>query len=265
MLYIDDRSDYNELARYFEPYDVPVSPVRQEFGDLSWFGEGPDGNNMCPIGVERKVVDSDLVSSIRDKRLQGRQLGGMLETYGQFAHLLIEGIWRPSDTGMIEVSKQRGVWEPVRGHMMMRELDHFISTWQYKHGLIVAFTANKKQTAAWAVSRYKWWNDKTWEEHKSDKAVYAPFDAVQGSSGRRASFTRRTVPKVEKHIAQLDGFDAIAYQIAKVVRNSDTLCRMRVDELAELQIEQNMKGGGKRTVRLGSAKAVKLYEQLREE
>lgn len=277
MILIDPRIGSAEVEPYFLPYGVATviagpedswrdftfaddtAPDHLPFGDFCFWGNGPDAKIL--IGVERKVI-RDMIASMRDKRFQGHQLPGLMQTF-EVVHLVIEGIWRCGNSGAIEMPRNSG-WETLymgTRPILFEELDHFLATLQYKRGLIVAYTANREQTAAYIASRYNWWNKKEWHQHKSDEGIYTHYQPVAGS-GKRAGFVKRTVPKVEKMIAQLDGFDSAAYSIAKVYSNMAYLMNATVTELSVVQIEQHGKKGS-RFVNLGKAKADRLWLQLR--
>lgn len=222
------------------------------------------------VGYERKVL-SDMVTSMRDKRFQGHQLPGLLEQYAVVT-LIVEGIWRVGAGGVVEVAGGGNGWRPYKfgggSPILYRELDHFWATLQYKHGVVVVCTANREQTAAYLVSRWKWWNDKTFDQHRSCDTIYAPFTPTVAGTGngvRRGSFVRRTIPKVEKMVAQLDGVDRAAFAIGQRFRNVEQLMGATVEELAETLIEQVGGKVGRRKVRLGDKKAESIFRQLREQ
>ena len=268
MILIDSRIGSKELIPLFAPYDVPVRESTLEFGDFSHLGNGPEG--LIWIGYERKVL-TDMIESMRLNRLGGYQFPGCFETY-QVTHLVVEGIWRIGRTGIVEIPRS-GEWKPQyigNQTILGSELDHFIATHVYKRGIVIERTANRDQTVELIVSRYKWWNDKTWDQHRSDDVIYTVYKPVEGSgSGRRASFTRRTVPLLEKLLAQFDGVDAVAYSVAKCLLDLfgdqwwDGLRMLTADDLASIPVEQNSKKG-RRMVKLGPAKAKRIWEQLRE-
>lgn len=266
MVFIDPRIGSKELIPFFAPYDVPIQVAPLEFADLAHLGNGVDEDGQAAVvrvGYERKVI-TDMVQSMRDKRFQGHQLPGLMEQY-DVVNLVIEGIWQVGDSGAIEVIQGGGKWSPLRmgtKAILFRELDHFIATLQHKRGLVVRQTANKAQTVAYVVSRFKWWNDKQWHQHRSDEGIYTHYQPIIGGS-RRGGFARRTVPKIEKMVAMLDGFDASAKDIGAAYPTMEGLMGASVPELARVKVEQTTKDG-KRVVKLGEKKAAKLWCQLRE-
>ena len=231
---------------------MPVKTVHLEFGDFAFCGNGPDGDVLM-VGFERKVL-TDMVTSMRDGRLSGHQLPGLFNGSYAVVHIIVEGVWRCGKTGLIETrfGKEWGAYGSRTRHgkpVMFRELDGYLATMQYKRGVVVAYTGYPDQTAAYVVSRYKWWNEKVWEQHRSDEQIYAPFSSTVGA--RRSGFGgQRTVPVVEKMIAQLNGVDAAAYSIAREYRTVEQLMGASVHQLAATAIDQHGKGG-KRGVQPG--------------
>lgn len=281
MILIDPRSGSGELAYLFAPFDVEAllasseapfhafavtdsDDVQLPFGDFCFWGNGADGLTL--VGIERKTIN-DFVSSMRSKRLAGHQLGGLLRTYG-VVYIVIEGIWRAGDGGAIETYRRTG-WEALyvgRNPVMYREVDHHVATLQHKRGIVFVKTENEKQTVAWIVSRWHWWNDKSWSQHKSDEAIYAEYNPA--TNGGRLSFTQRTVPDAEKMIAQIPGIDAMAYSVAKAFKNAEgtpsmeKLMEASAEEIAAVKVEQRTKHGT-RLVRLGEERARRIYLSLR--
>lgn len=266
MILVDPRRGSGELVTggFFKPYDVPVTLTQLEFGDFAFYGNGPD-NEAVMVGFERKVL-SDMVTSMRDGRLSGHQLPGLFNGTYAVVHIVVEGVWRCGRGGLIETrfGKEWGAYgRNKRGGkpVLFRELDGYLATLQYKRGVVVAYTGYPDQTAAYVVSRYKWWNEKVWEQHRSDEQIYAPFVTTVGA--RRAGFGGgRTVPVVEKMIAQLVGVDAAAYSIARQYPTMESLMEASIPQLAATPIDQHGKGG-KRVVRLGAKKAESVWLQLR--
>ena len=155
--------------------------------------------------------------------------------------------------------------------MTYAEVDHWLAELTHVHGVKVVHTANKSQTAAYAVSQYRWWNERQWHQHNRHDRIYAPFNPVVGggSGGRRVGYTNRTVPKLEKMMAQLDGVDRAAYSIARKYKSMSGLVRDLwfgdgVEGLAETRVQQSGSKVEGRVVRLGGKKAASIVEQLSE-
>lgn len=258
-LLLDPRSGSGELLPYFKSYDIEVSVTQLDFADIAMFGDGPDG--LVAVGVERKVI-GDLVNSMRSDRLTGHQLPGLMENY-QFVFLVVEGVFKAGKSGALEVLRQN--WRPLMvgsKPILYREVSNFLLTLMLKCGVMVVRTNNAEETVAWAVGLYKWF-EKGWHQHVSHEAIYTPFNE-SGVGSRRGNWRKRTVPKLEKMVAQLDGVDRAAFGIAQRFRNMEGLVGATVEEIAEVRIERNEKGG-KRLVRLGDKRGQSVFEQLREE
>src|SRR5271169_4444109 len=127
MILLDDRVGSHELLPYFSPYGVQVESTRLDYGDACWVGKGPDGD--CMVGVERKTI-GDFISSMRGKRLAGHQLPGLMSSY-EFTYLIVEGIYRPGETGELEQRQGHGKGKSGWGWKGMgvryREVDNHLS------------------------------------------------------------------------------------------------------------------------------------------
>ncbi len=151
-------------------------------GDVAFGGCGPDGDII--IGVELKGL-GDMLTSMRSGRYI-EQLNRMLETY-QAIYLFIEGVWRPSEDGIIE-TPTRGGWGPLslsskeqrdkgrrRAYYSYSELDKFITSLEMKRSVIVRRIprfprSSRLETVMSLVNLYNWWQ-KPWESHSSVEAV----------------------------------------------------------------------------------------------
>lgn len=170
--------------------------VELEFGDCLFFGNGPGGD--CSVVFERKKLD-DLVTSMKDKRLSGHQIRGCRNEH-DFVHLVCEGLWREGGGGEILVMKwdqriKKHAWIPYYSHARVggsdgnggsrmavsyEQLDHYLATLELKAGVIVKRTKDLEETARYYVSRWKWFNNKTWAEHTSHDQVYCGKIPVKG-------------------------------------------------------------------------------------
>jgi hypothetical protein len=166
MLILDDRE--TDLAPYLKAFDVPVSITRLDSGDARWEACGPSGPIL--VGVERKKL-SDLVDSIRSRRLDGFQLAELAASTDR-RYLLVEARYRPGKTGVLEEWKHDG-WEPVPHSVTYREVDGFLAAIEEFFGARVARTWTTAESAAWLVARYKWWR-KPYREHRTGQLPYAP-------------------------------------------------------------------------------------------
>ena len=151
MIVLDDRE--RDIMPCLSRFDVPAAPCRLDFGDAFFIGCGPLGS--VTIGFERKKL-TDLIASMRDRRLAGHQLRGMWGSY-DYVYLVIEGIWRAGDGGSIE-HPVGGRWVPLyfkSTGISYRQVDSFISTLELLGGVIVCKTNGPSETAALYVSRYQ--------------------------------------------------------------------------------------------------------------
>ena len=190
---IRDRSDLAESLRGLSG-SIPVRVLRLEFGDVTFQGNGPDGE--CSVGIERKRL-SDLLNSMLDRRLAGHQLRGLGNAY-DFRYLIAEGVWRPGPHGEIEELVGRN-WvpfysrEPGRPAVAYRQLQNFLTTLEFMAcrpgpgtgtgpdpgpgpgpgpGLVIRRTSNLHETAVQVIALWHWFNDKEWREHRSHEALY---------------------------------------------------------------------------------------------
>lgn len=219
---IDDREDsriLSELSRF----DVPIHSLRLEMtdsqgrnvsmGDAMFSGHGPSG--PLQIGFERKRL-TDFVSCMKDRRLS-RQLRDMRE-HCQYERLyvVLEGIWRPSPSGTVEVMNGDGRWHPVfsmRGGegITYMQIDGFMQSIA-ESGVVVHRTANTQETAMFYVSRYRWWQ-KQYYLHDSLSQVYSTDPAAQ-KRGKMIVHTGEPSP-VCQVAAQLPGVDAKSWSVAE--------------------------------------------------
>jgi ERCC4-type nuclease len=185
---VDDRAGSRDLVPYLAKLHIPASLGRLEFGDVAFLGRGP-GDAWLQIGVEYKSL-SDVLSCITTGRLAGHQLVGMTDalTLTQGGHgfdvswLLIEDIWQTDPQTGIICTRSRGEWRPLKlgpRHYMGRDLDKFLLTITQQAGVRIHRTSDKTQSAFWLGALYKWWTDKTWDEHKSLQTFDLSGPAVQ--------------------------------------------------------------------------------------
>lgn len=218
MIRIDDRGHQPPLLPFFSPYDVEVLPEILDASDIEFCGLGPEGEAM--VGAERKKI-KDLVESLRSERLAGFQLAGLLEY--QFPMLVVEGIWRPGEDGVLEVLSGGG-FKTMRGYrdrpMMYREIANLLLSVQLVWGVTVIRTASPQETAAAMVGMYKWFQ-KDWAEHQSHKAIYAPPPQQDGNG--RARMRVRKASLATKIIAQFPGVDRKAWEVGEYFKEDKDL------------------------------------------
>lgn len=129
--------------------------------------------------MERKTL-GDLVSSIFSGRLSAHQLPGMLKTY-DVAIVVVEGIWRPTEEGAIEVwwsprGENWGKWVAFKSQATYRAVVRYLMTLRFKARIHVERTTCVVETARWAYDLYRWWNEKAWEDHHAHLQADRTFD-----------------------------------------------------------------------------------------
>lgn len=160
MIEVDYRIGSEHLVPLLDQMHLPTQLVELEFGDVAFFGNGPDGR--VSIGIELKKI-RDLINSIRDGRLSGHQLPGMTNAY--FGCLLIvEGLWQPDDSGRLQIWKGGG-WETLtQPSIMYAEVDNYINTLQWNVNIRYKRTGSERETAYVIANQYRRWQ-KAWSEH----------------------------------------------------------------------------------------------------
>lgn len=153
-----------------------VEVLEMDAGDFAFRGNGPSGKVF--VGIERKAI-GDMISSMRSDRYAGFQMVKMNRDY-DVCYLLIEGLWRPSSEGLLEVPvrrKGRTEWVPYRlslstklkvhsGSYAYAELDKHICSIENKKNVILVRSTCKIETVWQVINRYQWWQ-KGWDEHES--------------------------------------------------------------------------------------------------
>lgn len=171
MLFIDDRIGSRDLIDPLRKYGVPADLHRLEYGDFAFVGRGSRGFPLT-VGIELKNT-SDLLKSLSSGRFTGHQLPGLLAGYDR-VWLLTEGIWRASESGVLEVL-QGGAWRPAAAgtsRIMARDLDKQLLTLTIRGGVLHHHCATRTDTVRWLSALYHWWVDKDLDEHKSHLAFH---------------------------------------------------------------------------------------------
>jgi ERCC4-type nuclease len=163
MIQIDSRVGSKEFKPLLDKEYQPCELTILEFGDFSFYGNGPD-NQLIRIGVERKTIP-DLMQSIRSGRLSGHQIPGMDRMY-VVKYLLIEGQVRRNFDGDVEYLKDDFKWSKGYG---------LAFNWYGYQGAITSFENcgfnirqcfNKQDTVYNLISLYQWWQ-KPWDKHNT--------------------------------------------------------------------------------------------------
>lgn len=178
MLLLDRRIGSADLQSPLTSLGVPVEIVTLDFADCAFLGHGPLGEGSMQIGVEIKQI-RDLLNSIQDGRFSGHQLPGLLRQF-DVAWLIVEGLWRPAADGLLEIYR-RGKWEALElgaRRYTYKEPDAYLTTLEMKTGIRVRRTANRDETAHVIANLYRWWTNKSWEQHRSHLSLHRPADAT---------------------------------------------------------------------------------------
>jgi ERCC4-type nuclease len=176
VLYLDARVGSGDLEPLLQRLGLTVEVIpRIDFADCAFFGHGPEGENSLSIGVEIKKL-RDLLNV---ERLSGHQLPGLLRQYDH-VWLIVEGLWRPGDDGVLEIPRGRE-WGPLelgRRRFMYREVSNYLTTLEVKAGVRVRRTYSREETARVVADLYGWWNDKAWDKHRSHLALHRGPDTA---------------------------------------------------------------------------------------
>lgn len=179
QMLIDSRVGSKEVLSGLANLGCKCKLFALEFADFAFEGSGPDGTYL--IGIERKVI-TDMLDSMRTGRLSGHQIPGMSQMYDR-RYIVIEGRYRPSRDGYIEVNTRKGstsVWGPLRGReqFLYAELDNFINSIEEHAGFSIKRTGNIQETAHCVANLYAYWQ-KEYTRHKAHKAFYTPPNPVR--------------------------------------------------------------------------------------
>lgn len=189
-----------------------------EFGDAAFMGNGPDTvSNPAWIGVERKRI-RDLLQCLKDGRFTGHQLPGMLARY-QFCYLLVEGETACDEMGRLLII-EHGRWGPVKlgyGFWTYAAFEHHLLTIAHKTPFVVTRSKGAKDTAAWLVTAYTWWQGTGWNGHVSHKQHHEPPAAFLEFAN--APKYRQAVMRIAQALPGISGKRAVeVYKRFKTVK-----------------------------------------------
>jgi len=162
MILLDNRTGSKELLPLFPAGAAQLTHL--EYADCCFTGNGEE--LPYTIGIERKAI-RDLINSMVTGRLSGHQLPGLLNSYNVI-YLVVEGIYRPGNDGLIEIWGRRS-WETLRlGNrtFLYQEVINFLNTVCIKTGVHIWQTGTEQETVRLIMSLYHWW-EKPYEKHSS--------------------------------------------------------------------------------------------------
>ncbi len=238
MLIIDPRVGSIDLLPHIRKFGVPCDVQQLDFGDFVFAGPGPGGGTRT-YAFERKRL-GDMIQSMRDGRLSGHQLIGLLDTYHSVS-VIVEGVYRPGSDGILEELRGRD-WQPAaQGKVMYRELDAFLTTLNQLCGVSVLRSTNAHETAVMLCTRYIW-AQKPWEAHVSHLAIHDDTPQwVRVKQGLVRTGMKLERPSLLRKLAnQLDG---IGWGRSEAVAKHFSSAREMV--LAEAREWQKIDGVGK--------------------
>lgn len=142
--------------------------------DVAWTGRGPEGV-LVSVGLEYKTV-WDLVESICTDRLGCSQVPLMVENY-EVRYLLVEGVYRRSGDGDVEVEQYPGRFVKLRrgkaGYVKYSYVTKFMKSLYHQAGFWELRTLSKEGTIHEIYQCWEWWQ-RPWDEHDSLHGIYSP-------------------------------------------------------------------------------------------
>lgn len=180
-MFVDSRVGSKMLAPKLRQAGLPVTVTRLEYGDVAFQGQ-PTRGTVPDIGIEFKTL-GDLVSSLRTNRLAGHQLVGLRQAY-DVAYLVVEGVLAVDTRGHLFSQSGRQSFRSL--HMSASELLKRVLTLHHNGGLIPWFTTRRRETILVLEALYRFWTDKSLDEHTSHIAIHEPPTLVTISEFRQA-------------------------------------------------------------------------------
>lgn len=141
-------------------------------GDFAWFGVWGTGEATESIKVcgDRKKL-GDLISCIDSgrhiKQVQQAREAGFL-----FQFLVVEGVWRRGETGLVEVPRGNGKWYPYQPEITWRRVRAYLDEMDWYCGVRVRESRSARGTVELVVGLYHLFQ-KIAEDHQSLKAIYS--------------------------------------------------------------------------------------------
>ena len=147
--------------------------VRQPFGDVSFLGWGPGAGgaeDLIPVGIEVKTL-GDVLNCISDGRFAGHQLPGLIKNYSVI-YLIVQAELRMDQHGILCAPRRGGLKPVYKGSraFMWRDLQSWFFTMEMLGGVKVRICRTKREVGMTCLALYRWWTNKTWEEHHAHMA-----------------------------------------------------------------------------------------------
>ena len=167
-LRLDPRDGSKELKVPLLNAGLTVEVGTLPAGDVEITGRGPGGRPLL-VGVEYKQV-RDMLTCVRDGRF-AEQLRKMKARH-EVRWLLVEGEWRETEAGLLEVRERKGFKE--RGRFTAQEVVAWLLTMTQCGGVLPWFTHDQDESVAWLRALYWWWTSKDYEKHRAHLDWYTP-------------------------------------------------------------------------------------------
>lgn len=174
-LVVDPRAGSKTLIKPLRKLAVRVTVETLDYGDVAFWGNGPDG--PVQVGIEHKRVE-DVLDCIKSGRFASHQLPGLIDNYGVVV-LLVQGRFRASADNLLMIEKQpafRGgakFWArphaPRNRPWTYTALSHWLHSIQFQGGIHVAQVEDTAASAMYIRALYSWWTTKEWSEHSTLK------------------------------------------------------------------------------------------------
>jgi len=160
---VDSREGSADLYPMLQKLYVPSRLTRLEFGDAELIGRGPAGRPVL-VGVEVKAA-GDLLQCFVDGRLTGHQLPGLQQRY-EIVYLVVEKLVPSREEG--------GEW--FYHQFEFNKIEGWLATIEEQADVRLVRTSSRQHTAAWIAARYRWWNGKEYEQHRSHLKPHRNLD-----------------------------------------------------------------------------------------
>lgn len=192
MIFYDYRLGSEHLGALLRERGVPAEKTNIKCGDVSFYGTA----TQQTVGIEVKRISEILEMLKGDTRFVGGQLPGLADAYDA-AFLVVQGCWRESMEGLVEVPIGKNRWRSPKGiPVMARALRRFLITLAVRGGLHRIDTFDARETAGWIADLYRWWNDKRLQDH----GAHLSIDHVQKFRDsfllKKPSWTREMMAKI---------------------------------------------------------------------
>jgi len=205
----------------FDRANVKTQVKQLLYGDFAW--EGQLNGRPVRVGLELKTLP-DLVNSINNGRLTGRQLPGMANLY-EFRYLLIEGVYHAGSDGAVVLHRAGG--NSISLPATYRGLVGFLATVELA-GFHIRQSESASGSAHTIAALYQWWQKP--EHHSFEETVIeqptlyrlsdteAFFAGMPGVGWKRARAICRGLPTTEALVkateADLMGVSGIGKEMA---------------------------------------------------